>query len=259
MKKNYGLKTLLMSGMMLFFMHPVFADNYFVVQKEQLTPQRIKQDHPMTVDGLPDHVLKLALNAYHAAVARHEVHNQSMLTIVDFNKPSYKKRLWVIDLHNKHVIMSMHVAQGTHSGKIYATRFSNVSGTHESSLGVFTTVGDEYYGTYGKALRLKGLEPGINNNAYYRGIVLHSETEVSPQFIKAMGYAGHTWGCFAVNPAHIQRLIHLLQGGSVLFAYASSEKTDPLVDHPMSSHARALYGDITTTNANPVVRFFEAF
>jgi len=235
-----------------------FAANYFIVEKDQPVQHHAVSHHTTELDGLPNHVLRLALNAYHMALKRNEVQNQSMLTIVDFNMPSYEKRLWVIDLHNNHVIMSVHVAQGRNSGKIYATRFSNVTGTHESSLGVFTTVGDEYHGNYGKSLRIKGLESGINNNAYSRGIVIHSEWDVSPRFIKAMGYAGRTWGCFAVNPDHIDRLIQLLQGGSVLFAYASPEKNDPLVNHRMSYATKQLYYHITQTNSNPVVHFFEA-
>ena len=136
---------------------------------------------------------------------------------------------------------------------------SNTPNSHESSLGIFTTIGYEYHGEFGKSLRLKGWESGINNNAYYRGIVIHSEWYVSSKFINAMGYAGRTWGCFAVNPDHIDRLIELLQDGSVLFVYATPEKNDPLVDHHFSYADQKLYNHITNTNSNPFVRFFESF
>ncbi|HLB56877.1 MAG TPA: murein L,D-transpeptidase catalytic domain family protein [Coxiellaceae bacterium] len=228
--------------------------NYFKAKPavQHTTPQQ------KALDGLPDPILKEAINAYRWAWDHHEIHNPYMLTIVDFNKPSYEKRMWVIDLRNNHVIFDMHVAQGRASGKIYATRFSNQFNSHESSLGIFTTVGSEFYGEFGKSIHLTGLEPGINNNAYKRGILVHSEWYVTPSYIDQMGRAGRTWGCFAVNPDHIDRVIELTQDGSVLFAYATPEKNDPLVDHRLSYDGRTMYEKILGINSNPVVRFFEA-
>lgn len=203
-------------------------------------------------------VVKSALNGYRWAVEHGQVNKSSILTIVDFTKPSYEKRLWVIDLHNDHVIMDMHVAQGKNSGAIYATRFSNTPGSLESSPGIFTTVGHKYSGEHGESLRIRGLEQGINNNAYSRAVVIHAAWYVTPAFIRQTGYAGRSWGCFAVNPDHIDRLIQLIDGGSVLFAYATPEKDDPRVDHRLSYKGRKMYDQITDTNSNPFVRFFEA-
>lgn len=217
-------------------------------------PAQVK---PNTLDGLPDHVLKTAVNAYEWGASQHIIGNPSMLTIVDFNMPSYEKRLWVIDLNNDHVIIHTYVAQGRRSGKIYATRFSNRSGSHESSLGIFTTVGGLYHGEFGQSLRIKGWEEGVNNNAYSRSIVIHSEWYVTPKFIHRMGYAGRTWGCFAVNPDRISRLIYLIQGGSIFFAYATPENNDSLVNHHLSYQGRTLYEKIKGINSNPLIRFFE--
>lgn len=230
--------------------------NYFVIENTP-KPPREESEKSDKLDGLPKYVLQLAMNAYAYALKRHEVHNPYILTIIDFDKPSYKKRLWVIDLHNDHVIMNIHVAQGSNSGKIYATRFSNEIGSHESSLGVFTTVGDEYHGKFGSSLHLKGLEAGVNDNAYYRGIIIHSEWDVSPDFIKSKGYAGQTWGCFAVNPDRVNRFIQLVQGGSVIYVYASPEKDDPNVNHDMSTGIEEVYNAIVRTNSNLFVRFFQ--
>src|SRR3990167_966149 len=239
----------------LFVAQSVCAKNYFIIEKSPLPPQ----EESAKTDGLPQDVLAFAMNAYTYALKRNEVHNPFFLTVIDFDMPSYKKRLWVIDLHNDHVIMNIHVAQGSNSVKIYATRFSNRIGSHESSLGVFTTVGAEYHGKFGESLHLKGLELGINDNAYYRGIIIHSEQDVSPDFIRTMGYAGQTWGCFAVNPDHIDRLIELLQGGSVVYVYASPEKNDLNVNHDMSSGIEEVYNAIVRINANTIARFFHAF
>lgn len=210
-----------------------------------------------TLDGIPNTALKLAINAYRWSLKHHVVKNPYMLTIVDFDKPSYQKRLWVIDLRNDHIIMDMHVAQGRNSGKIYATHFSNQPGSHESSLGIFTTLGNTFKSEFGKSLHLRGWEQGINSNAFYRGILVHSAWYVTPYFVDRMGYAGMTWGCFAVNPDRIERLIQLIHGGSVFFAYATPEKNDPRVNHRLSYTGKKLYKKIVGINSNPLVRFFE--
>ncbi|PIZ03439.1 MAG: hypothetical protein COY58_09785 [Gammaproteobacteria bacterium CG_4_10_14_0_8_um_filter_38_16] len=225
---------------------------------EHIATSQHKPNLAKNLDGLPPTALKSAINGYRWALKHHEVSNPTMLTIVDFNKPSYEKRLWVIDLNNDHVIMHMHVAQGKNSGAVYATRFSNQPGSLESSPGIFTTLDEQYDGEHGESLRVNGLEPGINSNALSRAVVIHAAWYVTPSFIKKTGYAGRSWGCFAVNPNHVDRFIHLVRGGSVLFAYASPEKDDSRVDHHLSYTGKKMYDAITNTNANPVTRFFEA-
>lgn len=262
--KNYlrTIKALFFSLGLVGCAQPLLASDHLSPAQHQSPQLQVKSNakKPQSaVEGLPDPVLKAAINAYEWALEHHKVANPYMMAVVDFDMPSYERRLWVIDLRNKHVIMYMHVAQGRRSGKVYATRFSNQSGSHESSPGLFVTVGHQYKGEFGDSLRLEGLEPGINDNAYDRGIIIHSEWYITPHFINHMGYAGRTWGCFAVNPEHIRRLIELEQGGSVFFAYAAPEHHDPLVDHPLSPAGRKLYDQIENINNNPLIRFFEAF
>jgi hypothetical protein len=229
--------------------------NYFKV--EPATQHQPPQQAVNSLDGLPIPALKAGINAYEWALKNNIVGNTHVLSIVDFDLPSYEPRLWVIDLHNNHVILHIHVAQGHNSGKIYATHFSNADNSHESSLGIYTTTGNEFNGEFGRSIHLRGWEEGINSNAFERGILIHSEWYVTPHFIHQMGYAGRTWGCFAVNPDHIQRLIELTQGGSVLFAYAKQEENDPLVNHHLSYAGKTLYENILGINSNPVTRFFE--
>ena len=64
------------------------------------------------------------------------------------------------------------VAHGRGSGENFATRFSNGDGSHQTSLGLFRTA-DTYVGTNGYSLRLDGLEPGVNDRARERAIVMH--------------------------------------------------------------------------------------
>ncbi len=190
---------------------------------------------------IPAKALKYAINGYQWALKHHKVKKAGILTVVNFNEPSYKKRLYVIDLHSDRVLMRLHVAQGKNSGAVYATRFSNQPGSLESSPGIFTTSAGKYFGEHGESLRVRGLEKGINNNVYNRAVVIHPAWYVTPSFIKQNGYAGRSWGCFAVNPARADKLISTVKGGSVIFAYAAPEKNDPRVAHHLSAKGRAMY------------------
>ncbi|EKD91945.1 MAG: hypothetical protein ACD_29C00282G0001, partial [uncultured bacterium] len=133
---------------------------------------------------------------------------------------------------------------------VYATHFSNQPGSLESSPGIFTTTANQYNGEHGESLRVNGLEKGINNNVYDRAVVIHPASYVTPSFIKQNGYAGRSWGCFAVNPAHADKFISAVKGGSVLFAYATPEKYDPRVDHRLSSKGEKLYREIMHENSS---------
>jgi hypothetical protein len=139
------------------------------------------------------------------------------LTIIDYSRPATEKRLWVVDLITREVLESEYVAHGEGSGDLLPTQFSNRDGTHESSLGTFIT-GSAFEGVRGHSLRLLGLEPGINDNAYSRGLVIHGTPGVSES--KALrGVQGRTEGCPAVPSQSVRRLIGRIANGSVVFAW----------------------------------------
>lgn len=175
-------------------------------------------------------VVKEALNGYEWAVQNNKVKNKNYLTIINFNEPSNKKRLNLIDLQTGKVVMNLLVAQGKNSGHgLYATKFSNQHYSDETSLGVYTTA-NTYKGKHGVSLRLNGLEKGINNNALVRDVVIHPAVYATPTFLKAHGYLGHSWGCFAINPKISKQFINYTKGSSVIFAYATPENHDSVVD-----------------------------
>lgn len=176
--------------------------------------------------GLNAHVLQVALRGYNYAKAHGDVKNPNLLTVVDFSLPSNANRLWVIDLQTDKTLMNVPVAQGKNSGLVYATQFSNSQNSDESSLGVYETM-DAYSGKHGLSLRINGLEQGLNSNALSRAVIIHPAAYVTPQFIKEYGRAGRSWGCFAVDPAVSQQLVNTIKGGSVIFAYANQENSDP--------------------------------
>lgn len=141
----------------------------------------------------------------------------SLLAVIDFSQPSTERRLWVVDLDTREVLMNEYVAHGVRSGGIYPTMFSNRYGSNQSSLGTFITE-NSYYGVRGLSLRLRGLEPGINDRARDRGIVIHGTPNVSAHRARA-GTQGRTEGCPAVSREAATRLVPMLEGGVVVFAW----------------------------------------
>ena len=110
------------------------------------------------------------------------------------------------------------VAHGEGSGENFAVEFSNEPGSRQTSLGVFRTE-SVYNGGNGYSLRLAGLEPGVNDLAMERRIVMHGARYVSASAVTALGRLGRSWGCPALPPGVHRRVIDRIKGGSALFAY----------------------------------------
>jgi hypothetical protein len=144
--------------------------------------------------------------------------NTRYLTIIDYTRPSYERRLHLIDLKS-HRAQSFLVAHGVNSGAIYARIFSNEPGSRKSSLGFFVT-GAPYQGKHGDALPLEGLEQGVNDNAMKRAIVIHGAAYVSEESIQANdGCLGRSWGCPAVPDENATWIIDKIKGGSLVYVY----------------------------------------
>lgn len=162
-------------------------------------------------------VLDLARRAYRCGVAKGEI-GQPYLSIIDYSLPSAQKRLWVIDMKSGEVLFHEHVAHGRNSGLEDAFAFSNVVGSKQSSLGLFRTA-DTYYGAHGYSMNLVGLEPGVNDKAYERRIVVHAADYVGEAFVARHGRLGRSWGCPAVSSRVSRTLIDTIKDGSAVFAY----------------------------------------
>jgi len=143
---------------------------------------------------------------------------KEIISLVDFRKSANEKRLWVIDLKNKKVLFHSLVAHGRNSGEVYASKFSNVSSSYQSSLGFYVT-GSTYIGKHGISLKLHGVERGINNLAESRAIVMHGADYVSESYIKKVGRLGRSYGCPAVPMDIHKEIVNELAGGTVLFIY----------------------------------------
>lgn len=163
--------------------------------------------------------------AFRQAVAGYnkiEEKSKSILTLIDFTKPSTEKRLFVFDMKEKKVLYSSVVSHGKNSGDNYATSFSNEVGSYKSSLGFYLT-GNTYQGKNGYSLLLNGLEKGINDRAHERAIVVHGAAYANPSICKS-GRLGRSFGCPALPQALTKPIINTIKDGSVLFIYANNKE-----------------------------------
>ena len=169
-------------------------------------------------DKLDYDVFKNAMEGYNSI----ELTNKSLLSIIDYSKPSSEKRFFIIDIENHKLLYQTLVAHGKKSGFLNATKFSNKIGSHKSSLGFFRT-GNSYFGLRGYSLQLEGLEKGINDNARQRGIIIHGANYVDERLANGNGVIGRSWGCPAISKKLSKEIINLLKGGSLLYIYADDE------------------------------------
>jgi hypothetical protein len=173
--------------------------------------------------GLSEEAFKEAITGYQNLRKSGTVLNSAILSIVDFSLPSFRKRLFVLDMENGKLLYNTLVAHGRNSGQIYATRFSNRNRSFESSLGFYVT-GETYIGQNGYSLRLLGMEQGYNDNAYSRGIVIHPADYVNDEISKTYGRLGRSEGCPAI-PSDIHRsVIETIKNGSCFFVYGKDKR-----------------------------------
>ena len=154
--------------------------------------------------------------------------NDSIISIIDFSLPSNQKRLFVLDLKNYKILFNSLVAHGRNTGREWATTFSNTNSSYMSSPGFYLTR-ETYEGKNGYSLKLDGLERGINDKAFERGIVIHGARYVCDDYVNSQGYIGRSQGCPAV-PVELSRpIINTIRNGTCLFVYHPSYITQSLV------------------------------
>ncbi len=177
---------------------------------------------------LPEKVSPKAYKAAYAALERyrtaHPEERYRYLAVVDYSKPSYLKRMVVINLVSGENSF-YRVAHGKNSGELFATRFSNTPESNMSSPGLYRVL-DAYMGDHGLAVRLEGMEPAKNGNAFSRDIVLHSADYVSVGYILLNLVTfngpriGRSNGCFVVSPADIDEVVQQLSRKGMLYAWS---------------------------------------
>lgn len=172
----------------------------------------------LEASGLDEEAFEMAYKGYFKLLQEGVISKPGILTIADFSKASDEKRLFVLDLENLKILFQTLVAHGRNSGLKYATDFSNRPESNKSSLGFYVTL-NTYFGEHGLSLKLKGLERGINDNAYDRAIVVHGSQYVSPNISRSQGYIGRSLGCPALPMRESSKIIKSIKDGSLLFIY----------------------------------------
>ena len=167
-------------------------------------------------------VLKSALNAVQCAVSSGD-RQATHLAVIDYSQPSTARRLWIFDLSKRTLVLRDLVAHGQKSGENFATQFSNRMGSYQSSLGLFRTQ-ESYEGSHGYSLRMDGLEPGFNDRARDRDIVIHAADYVNPLWSERQGRIGRSQGCPAVRPQVARQVIDKLKDGQFMFAWYPDQR-----------------------------------
>lgn len=159
---------------------------------------------PFLMKGSDSEIMDIARTKAH----EYHVPNKRYVVVVDYSKPIFVDRLYVVDMQSEKIIICSKVSHAYNSGKIYATDFSNVPGSKKSSLGAYVT-GKTKYGKFGYSMIIHGLDPQ-NSNACSRNIIFHSS--------KKMNYIWSA-GCFATPEKINKRIIDLINGGCLVYAF----------------------------------------
>ena len=173
------------------------------------------------VPGLDPEVLDLALGSYACAKRAGQVSGEraaKVISVIDFRLPSSEPRLWVLDLATGETLFRERVAHGRTTGDDMAVSFSNTPHSNASSVGVYRT-GETYTGRHGLSMRLDGLEPGYNDAARDRGIVVHGADYCTPDHVQRWGRLGRSQGCPALDPRVSADVIETIRDGTLIFAY----------------------------------------
>lgn len=173
--------------------------------------------------------LRQVLTAYVSYRAAHPAEvRKPYLWFVDMGLDNATPRGWVFDMDELTLVEGpFTVAHGRGSAAArdaVPTRFSNVSGSNATSLGVY--LAQETYRFSGRSggraysstgLRLRGESGAFNSAARARGIVAHGAPYVSA------ASAGRSEGCPAVEPARAERLLPMLAHGGVVIVYSPND------------------------------------
>lgn len=159
---------------------------------------------PAEVDDKKEILLRLNTKAETAKnyIAGHGFDDKYCF-LIDMRIPSGKNRFFVYNLDNGSVETSGLVAHGSGTSYSATPVFSNTPNSNCTSLGRYK-IGKSYYGTFGLAYKLHGLDR-TNNKAFDRFVVLHAHEcvpndEVAPETICK------SWGCPTVSPSFLTQL-----------------------------------------------------
>ncbi|MCS6935390.1 MAG: murein L,D-transpeptidase catalytic domain family protein [Chitinophagales bacterium] len=167
---------------------------------------------------------QLSFEAFQQAVTGYSRYGteKPVIAICDFTKPSTAIRFFVIDIAEGKLLLKSLVAHGKNSGELMATSFSNEPKSLKSSLGFFRIGEIIHSPKHGQALLLEGLQPGINDKAREREIIIHGADYVSETFIAEHGRLGRSFGCPALPREVMSQAANILCNGALLYVHADA-------------------------------------
>lgn len=167
---------------------------------------------------------KAATHLRDFVAAKHPGHDPTNWAILDMDQHSKTKRLSVINKKTgavaKYLAAHGKGSDADHNG--YAEKFSNVSGSNCTSLGIVRCSEIRACDTHGRELILDGLE-ATNSNTRERAIVMHSADYVSDAYVAENEKCGRSLGCPAIDHAIRDKVIEELRDGSFMIIW--SERT----------------------------------
>lgn len=192
-----------------------------------------------------DKSFKAAAEGYEDGI---KIENQRYITIQDFNMESTQKRLFILDRQTGKV-EAIHSGHGAgqsprKNGQEKAMYFGNEEGSKKTPTGFFIT-GNTYNSdkSWQIGMRLHGLQTGVNDNTFRRGVVFHkssytpsgkASSDDSPPTLSSSSPSGRSEGCTTVNPSYSTSLMsklaagkegrHPYKGGALFYNYGPSEK-----------------------------------
>jgi len=199
--------------------HPSIAENK--TRSTSKLPDLYNQLHLKDL-GLNEATFHLACKGWQRLKQQGTV-SKNIISICDFTQSSNNKRLYIIDVDQGQLLFNTLVAHGKNTGEEFAHVFSNEPSSYESSLGFYKTK-QNYFGEHGLSLKLEGEEPGFNDNAEDRSIVMHGADYVSDNFISQFGRLGRSFGCPSVPFELNDKIINTIKDGTCLFVYYPDRK-----------------------------------
>ena len=184
----------------------------------EMSVYKLHEQMGLEKQGLRFEVFNKAVLGYLNLKHGGQLSDKNLITIVDFDKPSTDKRLWIVDLDAKKVLYHTYVAHGNQTGDDIARAFSNINDSNMSSLGFYVT-GNTYMGKHGLSLKLDGMDEGFNTNANMRNIVVHGAEYVSEDFIQQYGRLGRSQGCPALPMELHDEIITQIKDQTTLFLH----------------------------------------
>lgn len=141
--------------------------------------------------------------------AKQKGFNSSVAFLIDMNLPANNKRFFIYRLDRDTIQNSGLVTHGNcNQYWLKGRRYSNSVGCGCTSLGKYK-IGNAYYGRFGLAFKLHGLD-NTNNNAFKRYVVLHAHDCVPDK--EVVEEICQSNGCPTVSPQFLKVLESIVKG-----------------------------------------------